>query len=191
MAEAMSKIDALNTEIDAARTAGKLIEGAGPAAAAETRNSLHLDSAAAAAADDGSSASAHRLGPDSFKRLGMLGKGAVGKCYLVREKGSNQLYAMKVMGKADIVRRKKSRRIMLEREVMTLSRHPLVVALHASFQSTDFLHHVMEYCPGGPLYGVLRRQPYCRFDEATSRFYVAVRPGFETMLMLLFALLVF
>jgi serine/threonine protein kinase len=31
----------------------------------------------------------------------------------------------------------------------------------------------MEYCPGGPLFGVLRRQPYCRFDEQTTRFYVA------------------
>ena len=26
---------------------------------------------------------------------------------------------------------------------------------------------------GGPLFGILRRQPYCRFDENTSRFYIA------------------
>jgi protein-serine/threonine kinase len=90
------------------------------------------------------------ISQDTFTKLGLLGKGAVGKCYLVREKGTNQLYAMKVMGKADIMQRLKGNRIMLEREVMTMSKHPLVVSLHISFQSTDFLYHVMEYCPGAP-----------------------------------------
>ena len=37
----------------------------------------------------------------------MLGKGDVGKVYLVREKSSNKLYAMKVMRKSDLLAREK------------------------------------------------------------------------------------
>jgi hypothetical protein len=201
MDAAAVKIAAMNSEVDRARVDGKLIlppsrshprvaprpagavfsvagTGSAPPVAVEAAiqevTAAPLSSSIVAPGQDRVPA-ARPLGPESFKKLGMLGKGAVGKCYLVREKGTNQLYAMKVMGKADISKRNKNKRIMLEREVMTMNRHPLVVALHASFQSTDFLYHVMEYCPGGPLYGVLRRQPYCRFDEASSRFYVGVR----------------
>jgi hypothetical protein len=192
MAAAMSTITALNSEVDEARAAGKLIEGAHSADKSTAQNACLGDDSASVGGSkpvaqhthytEGGGEVAHAavqpsqrsIGVGAFKKLGILGKGAVGKCYLVREKGTNQLYAMKVMGKADITARNKGKRIMLEREVMIMSRHPLLVELHASFQSTDFLHHVMEYCPGGPLYGVLRRQPYCRFDEASSRFYVAV-----------------
>ena len=39
------------------------------------------------------------------------------------------LYAMKVMGKTDITKRLKGQRIMLEREVMAMSKHPLVPSL--------------------------------------------------------------
>ena len=172
MASALAEMAAMNGEVDRARAAGKLIEpgGANDGRAADDGAAVCCGVPIAAAA---ASRAKGQLGADNFTRLGMLGKGAVGKVYLVREKGTNQLYAMKCMGKADITQRSKNKRIMLEREVMTMSRHPLVVSLHASFQSTDFLYHVMEYCPGGPLFGVLRRQPYCRFDEQTTRFYVA------------------
>lgn len=156
MQSAMAQIEEMNGELERAKTAGKLIE-ASPAGAPA----------------DPSLPNRNQVCAETFTKLGLLGKGAVGKCYLVREKGTNMLYAMKVMGKTDITKRLKGQRIMLEREVMAMSKHPLVVSLHISFQSTDFLYHVMEYCPGGPLFGILRRQPYCRFDENTARFYIA------------------
>ncbi len=176
MESAMAAMAAMNGEVDRARAAGKLIEPAGRAASRPALSEEEQTDGASAAPGPAAAGVARMkgsIGSDSFTRLGMLGKGAVGKVYLVREKGTNQLYAMKCMGKADITQRSKNKRIMLEREVMTMSQHPLVVSLHASFQSTDFLYHVMEYCPGGPLFGVLKRQPYCRFDEQTTRFYVA------------------
>ena len=168
MASALAQIAAMNGEVERARAAGKLI-GSAP----QGGDDGGAEEPPRAADGPERERVKGQLGAENFRTLGMLGKGAVGKCYLVREKGSNQLYAMKVMGKADIRQRSKGKRIMLEREVMTVSQHPLVVSLYASFQSVDFLYHVMEYCPGGTLYGVVRRQPYCRFDEQTTRFYVA------------------
>ena len=35
------------------------------------------------------------VGPGSFEKIKLLGKGDVGKVYLVKEKKSNRLYAMK------------------------------------------------------------------------------------------------
>ena len=35
------------------------------------------------------------VGPSSFDKIKLIGKGDVGKVYLVREKKSNRLYAMK------------------------------------------------------------------------------------------------
>lgn len=39
-----------------------------------------------------------------FERIKLLGKGCIGHVYLVRLKGTDQLYAMKVLRKADMVR---------------------------------------------------------------------------------------
>ena len=60
----------MNGELERAKQAGKLLE-AGPGASED----------APARRSDGSEISA-----DAFTKLGLLGKGAVGKCYLVREK---------------------------------------------------------------------------------------------------------
>jgi len=38
------------------------------------------------------------VGPSSFLKIKMLGKGDVGRVYLVREKKTNKLYAMKGNG---------------------------------------------------------------------------------------------
>jgi serine/threonine protein kinase len=49
----------------------------------------------------------HRKGPQDFERITLLGRGDVGRVYLVRMKGTDKLYAMKVLKKEDMIRRKK------------------------------------------------------------------------------------
>jgi serine/threonine protein kinase len=49
-----------------------------------------------------------KKGPKDFERIQLLGRGDVGRVYLVRLKGTDKLYAMKVLRKEDMIRRKKA-----------------------------------------------------------------------------------
>ncbi|KAJ2053340.1 serine/threonine protein kinase, AGC, partial [Coemansia sp. S2] len=50
------------------------------------------------------------VGPKSFTKIKLLGKGDVGKVYLVRQKDTGKLYAMKVLSKAEMIKRNKIKR---------------------------------------------------------------------------------
>lgn len=54
------------------------------------------------------------VGPASFQKIRMLGKGDVGKVYLVREKQTQKLYAMKVLSKKEMIKRNKIKRALAE-----------------------------------------------------------------------------
>lgn len=113
------------------------------------------------------------VGPSSFEKIKLLGQGDVGKVYLVREKRSHKLYAMKVLSKQDVVSRHKIKRALAEQEILANSNHPFIVTLHHSFQSEDYLYLCMEYCMGGEFFGALQSLKYKCISENDARFYAA------------------
>lgn len=54
------------------------------------------------------------IGPSSFHKVKLLGKGDVGKVYLVREKKTEKLFAMKVLSKKEMIKRNKIKRALAE-----------------------------------------------------------------------------
>lgn len=92
------------------------------------------------------------VGPSSFDKIKLIGKGDVGKVYLVREKKSSRLYAMKVLSKKEMIKRNKIKRALAEQEILATSNHPFIVTLYHSFQSEDYLYLCMEYCSGGEFF---------------------------------------
>ena len=54
------------------------------------------------------------IGPSSFHKIKLLGKGDVGKVYLVREKKTEKLFAMKVLSKKEMIKRNKIKRALAE-----------------------------------------------------------------------------
>lgn len=109
----------------------------------------------------------------SFKKIKLLGKGDVGKVYLVQEKTTGALYAMKVLAKEEMIKRNKVKRVLTEREILATADHPFIVTLHCSFQSEDKLYFVMEYCAGGEFFRLLQKQPGKCLPEDAVRFYAA------------------
>ncbi|KAG7351852.1 serine/threonine protein kinase [Nitzschia inconspicua] len=106
--------------------------------------------------------------------LRVLGKGSFGKVVLVqkrvgRETGS--LFAMKILRKSHLVRRRQIERTRTERKVLSVVNHPFIMKLHYAFQSPDKLYLVLDYCPGGELFFHLSR--FRRFPERVARFYSA------------------
>jgi serine/threonine protein kinase len=123
-----------------------------------------------------------------FKILKPIAKGAFGKVYLARKKRTGDLYAIKVLRKVDMIRKKQVDRIKIERDIMAMTsmdrglpsahadrigywENPFVVNFYYSFQSKRHLYMVMEYMPGGDMYSLLKAMNY--LDEDMTRFYAA------------------
>ncbi|OAX82867.1 AGC/RSK/RSK-UNCLASSIFIED protein kinase [Emergomyces africanus] len=113
------------------------------------------------------------VGPGSFDKIKLIGKGDVGKVYLVREKKSSRLYAMKVLSKKEMIKRNKIKRALAEQEILATSNHPFIVTLYHSFQSEDHLYLCMEYCSGGEFFRALQTRPGKCIPEDDARFYAA------------------
>ncbi|KAJ3027490.1 serine/threonine protein kinase, AGC, partial [Rhizophlyctis rosea] len=111
--------------------------------------------------------------PSSFVKHRLIGKGDVGKVYLVEKKSNGRLYAMKVLSKQEMIKRNKIKRVLAEQEILATSNHPFIVTLYHSFQSEDYLYFIMEYCCGGEFFRALQTRPGKCLVEKDARFYAA------------------
>ncbi|OMJ28019.1 Serine/threonine-protein kinase nrc-2 [Smittium culicis] len=113
------------------------------------------------------------VSPSSFTKIKLLGMGDVGKVYLVKEKTSGRLYAMKVLNKSEMIKRNKIKRVLAEQEILSTANFPFVVTLYHSFQSEERLYFCMDYCLGGEFFRVLQSRPGKCLSEQDSKFYAA------------------
>ncbi|CAI4050527.1 hypothetical protein SKDZ_14G3680 [Saccharomyces kudriavzevii ZP591] len=113
------------------------------------------------------------VGPQSFEKIRLLGQGDVGKVFLVREKKTNRVYALKVLSKEEMIKRNKIKRVLTEQEILATSNHPFIVTLYHSFQSEDYLYLCMEYCMGGEFFRALQTRETKCICEDDARFYAS------------------
>ncbi|XP_005800294.2 serine/threonine-protein kinase Sgk1 isoform X4 [Xiphophorus maculatus] len=110
--------------------------------------------------------------PSDFHFLKVIGKGSFGKVLLARHRTDDQFYAVKVLQKKAILKKKEEKHIMSERNVLLKNvKHPFLVGLHYSFQTADKLYFILDYINGGELFYHLQRER-C-FLEPRARFYAA------------------
>ena len=83
-----------------------------------------------------------------FHLLKVIGKGSFGKVLLVRKRDTDAVYAMKVLHKANVIKRNQVEHTMTERSVLEYIRHPFIVALRYAFQTKHKLYFVLDYMPG-------------------------------------------
>ena len=101
----------------------------------------------------------------------IIGKGSYGKVLLVQKNDQDEIYAMKVLKKKAMIKRKQVLHIKTERRIMELIDHPFIVKLRYAFQTPERLYMVMDYCPGGELFFHIQRVD--RFNEQAVKFYGA------------------
>lgn len=120
----------------------------------------------------GADAKGGRVNIHSFELVRVIGKGSFGKVTLVRKKDDpSSLYAMKVLSKPNIIKRKQVEHTRTERRVLGSINHPFIVKLHYAFQSDSKLYFVLDYAAGGELFYHLSRMK--KFNEQMTRFYAA------------------
>merc|ERR1719317_934547 len=106
-----------------------------------------------------------------FHSIKTIGRGAFGEVRVVRKKDDNQVYALKMMRKKEMVAKKQVNHIRAERNLLAAADNVWLVKLHYSFQDDTFLYLVMEYCAGGDLMTILMREDI--LTEPFTRFYMA------------------
>lgn len=90
---------------------------------------------------------------------------------MVRKKGTNKNYAMKVLKKEEISEKQQEVHTRAEREILEKIDNPFIVKLHYAFQTPDKLYFVLDFVNGGELFSHLRREK--KFSNERARFYAA------------------
>jgi serine/threonine protein kinase len=116
-------------------------------------------------------ASKDRTSIDDFEILKPISRGAFGRVFLAKKRTTGDLFAIKVLRKADMIRKNAVESILAERNILISVRNPFVVRFFYSFTCRENLYLVMEYLNGGDLYSLLRNLG-C-LDEEMARVYIA------------------
>jgi serine/threonine protein kinase len=110
-----------------------------------------------------------RLKIARFEKIKLIGRGGFGEVYLVRDKLTYELFALKVLSKADVIFRDQISNVRTERDILSTANNPWVVQLSASFQDSENLYLMLEYLPGGDMMTALIKLH--SFPESTARFF--------------------
>jgi len=108
---------------------------------------------------------------NQFVRCKEIGRGAFGEVWVVRDKNDGKIYAMKILDKADLIKKNQISNTLAEQNYLSSGDSPWVVQLIASFQDSKKLYFLMEYLPGGDLMGLLIKKNI--LTETETRFLIA------------------
>ena len=108
---------------------------------------------------------------EDFSPLKVLGRGSFGKVVLVRLEKTKKLYAMKILKKELVIKRKQVNHTMTERSLLEKLNHPFIVKLFYAFQDEFKLYFITEFMQGGELFFHLRRNS--QYKEKSVKFYMS------------------
>ncbi|KAK5640191.1 hypothetical protein RI129_011002 [Pyrocoelia pectoralis] len=113
-----------------------------------------------------------RLTREDFEIIKVIGRGAFGEVCVVKMRGSDKVFAMKILNKWEMLKRAETACFQEERDVLVFGDHRWITHLHFAFQDENNLYLVMDYYCGGDLLTLLSKFED-RLPEDMARFYIA------------------
>ncbi|KAH9579780.1 Protein kinase domain [Trypanosoma melophagium] len=110
-----------------------------------------------------------KISIDDFELIATIGEGTFGRVYQAREKGTDNIFAIKEMRKEVVERENMVEHISAEKVILQNISHPFIVSLHYAFQTSSCLYLVLEFLSGGELFYHLGNVRV--FDEYRAKFY--------------------
>jgi len=101
----------------------------------------------------------------------VLGRGSFGTVALATKTSTGATYAIKSLSRRMLVAVRQTNSAMLEREILRRPSHPFIVRMYYAFTSATCLHLVLDYLPGGDLYGRLEAEGHLQASRV--RLYAA------------------
>ncbi|KAL3975298.1 ADP-ribosylation factor 6 [Sarotherodon galilaeus] len=115
---------------------------------------------------------------DHLEVIATLGVGGFGRVELVKVKGEDITFALKVIKKKHVVDNRQEEHIHSERRILAEARSPFVVKLYRTFKDNKYVYMLLEACLGGEVWSLLRDRG--SFDEPAAKFCVGcVTEAFE------------
>lgn len=108
-----------------------------------------------------------------LKLLRHLGTGNLGRVFLCRLRDCDAAnFALKVVDR-DALTNKKLSHVQMEADILSALDHPFLPTLYAHLEVSHYTCLLIDYCPGGDLHSLLRKQPGNRLPVDAVRFYAA------------------
>ncbi|KAI3946011.1 hypothetical protein MKX01_024767 [Papaver californicum] len=110
-----------------------------------------------------------------LKLLSHLGSGNLGRVFLCRLKdydNTDATFALKVIDRESLTDKKLSH-VMMESQILSIVDHPFLPTLYAHIDVSHYTCLLIDYCPGGDLHSLLRKQPGNRFRIDAVRFFAS------------------
>lgn len=118
-----------------------------------------------------------RKGPDirlkDLVKFRILGVGTFGKVWLVSHKRTGTPFALKMLGKREVIGHHQVEGVMREKNLMAAIRHPFVVELVTTFQDERNLYMLIGLVQGGELFSIIHTEVRDGIPNGNSRFYAA------------------
>ncbi|KAF7822516.1 serine/threonine-protein kinase WAG1-like [Senna tora] len=108
-----------------------------------------------------------------LKLLRHLGTGNLGRVFLCRLRDYDHAnFALKVVDN-DLLSTKKLSHVQMEGDILSMLDHPFLPTLYARLDVSHYTCLLIDYCPGGDLHSLLRKQPGNRLPVQAVRFFAA------------------
>uniref|UniRef100_A0A1I8AK15 non-specific serine/threonine protein kinase n=1 Tax=Steinernema glaseri TaxID=37863 RepID=A0A1I8AK15_9BILA len=114
-----------------------------------------------------------RLQRNDFEVVRVIGRGAFGQVALVKMRSTENVYAMKILNKWEVLKRTGTACFKEERDVMAQGDRRWITNLHFAFQDNDNLYFIMDYYGGGDLLSFASKFETYRVPESMAKFYIA------------------
>ncbi|PAA86766.1 hypothetical protein BOX15_Mlig000304g2 [Macrostomum lignano] len=103
--------------------------------------------------------------------LRTVGTGTFGRVMVIREKNTDEYFALKILVIDDVMRLKQVEHVKNEKAILNTVSHPFLVKLYWTNHDIKFLYMVFEFVCGGEIFSYLRTSG--TFSNAATLFYAA------------------